>query len=208
MFIVQRAATVNLLLSSTVMGKRKLRFHQCKNFERKKYSNAPLPVSVNLSGSVVVYCVSIPLRFASSSTISTLHTRIPITSLPPNWGIMFDSEHNILSVYQLRSQPSQGDVSLDFSLTISSDFSWTINVCGQKYKSLDLLAASPSKLYSAQDVLGVVNLLLQCHICEGNADEKYIELIKHHSGILRSRDSCVKGILKDTCRLGTLYIHN
>ena len=81
-------------------------------------------------------------------------------------------------------------------------------MCGQMYKSLDLLAASPSILYSAQNVLGIVNLLHQSHICEGNADEKYIELIKHHNGILRSRDSDVKGILKDTCRSGTLYMHN
>ena len=47
------------------------------------------------------------------------------------------------------------------------------------------------------NVLGVVQLLQQSRICEGNPDKKYIEPIKHHNGVLRSSDSEVKGILKD-----------
>ena len=180
-----------LVLSSTVMGRRKLRFHHCKNYERRKLSQGTLPVSINLSESVMVFRVSLPLSFASSCTVSTLHARMAATPLPPNWESQFDTEQNVLIVYRLRTETVKIPASIDFSLAISQDFSWKIHVCGRLYECLSYLAACRSRLRSVQDVLGVVHILHQSQICVGNADEKYVDVIKHHKGTLRDRSGTV-----------------
>ena len=42
-------------------------------------------------------------------------------------------------------------------------------------------------LQSVQVVLDVVHLLHQSRMCEGNAEEKYVESMKHHKGTLKDR---------------------
>ena len=133
------------------MGRRKLRFYHCKNYERSwlrelsrdthPVSQGTLPVSINLSESVMVFRVSLPLSFASSCTVSTLHARMAATPLPPNWASQFDTEQNVLIVYRLRTQTVKIPASIDFSLAISQDFSWKIHVCGRLYECLSYLAA-------------------------------------------------------------------
>ena len=115
------------------MGRRKLRFHHCKSYERRKLaqntlplsrdthpvSQGTLPVSINLSESVMVFRVSLLLSFASSCTVSTLHARMAATPLPPNWVSQFDTEQNVLIVYRHRTQTVKIPASIDFSLAIS-----------------------------------------------------------------------------------------
>ena len=147
------------------MGKRKLRFDQRKNYERRKYLVKSLPVSIKLSESVMVYRVSLPLHYASAYSVMdvadvlTLHTRVA-SHLPSNWLSSFDAEQNSLIVYRLHSQPLQEGANIYFSLTILSDFSWLLHVCG---RSLSNLPAAPSTLCSVQNVVGVVGILDQCH---------------------------------------------
>ena len=129
-----------------------------------------------------VHCFTTSAYTAMNVTdLVTLHDRVGF-HLPPNWLSSFDAEQNSLIVYQLRSRPVQEGATIYYSLRILSNISWVLHVCGQ---SLRKLSAAPSTLCSVQDVVGVTDIIDQCKICLGNADEKYVNLIKYHKGVLK-----------------------
>ena len=117
------------------MGKRRLRFDQRKNHERLKYAPKSLTVSVPHSISVMAFRESLPLRYSSLYTtspatdIATLHARIVTCQvLSPGWTILLHPQS--LTLCQLCCKPPHTDTVVSFSVTISSDFSWSLTLYG------------------------------------------------------------------------------
>ena len=189
------------------MGRRKLRFDRHRNYERKMYAVEKLPVSINISDTVMVFRVSLPLRFYSGYTtellpdVMMLYTRLSTSAvLPAHWLSFHDIEGNKLSLVKLSNSTEQGAESaltVFLSVVVSADLSWSLTVHGQPCAvgvAGDLLRFAPSKLCAVQHVLKVVRLLDQSQLCVGNPDAKYVPLIVHH-----------KGSLKDSS--GKLFVH-
>ena len=109
------------------MGKQLLRFDQRKNHERLKYAPKSLTVSVPLSNSVMVFRVSLPLRYSSLYTTSpatnsaTLHARIVTCQvLSPGWTILLHPQS--LTLCQLCCKPPHTDTETRLGLRMTSKY--------------------------------------------------------------------------------------
>ena len=112
------------------MGKRKLRFHVRKNYERKKKAAKRVCTVRDTDIVPATYLmIKIPLSIyaeAVASDISTLHSRLQhLSVLPTQWLYSSVSETNIV-LSQLRITPPQMSAQLSFLLTISESFFWVL----------------------------------------------------------------------------------
>ena len=181
------------------MGKRRLRFDQRKNHERLKYAPKSLTVSVPLSNSVMAFRVSLPLRYSSLCTtspatnIATLHARIVACEvLSPGWTILLLPQS--LTLCQLCCKPPHTDTVVSFSVTIASDFSWSLTLYGHTIEVVgtDVLHGIPVILSSVKGVCTVISALQESSVCIGNVEQKYITLIEHNKGSMKSSSGTVK----------------
>ena len=80
------------------------------------------------------------------------------------------------------------------SLIIGTNFSWSLTAHGHtavKVLATDVLRGVPVVVSSVRDVCTVISALKESTVCIGNAEQKYITLIKHNRGSMKSSSGTV-----------------
>ena len=178
----------------SAMGKRRLRFDQRKNYELLKYAPKSLIVLIPLSNSVMALQVSLPLRYSTlymrspTTNIVTLHTRIvALQVLLPGLTIFLHPQ--ILTLCQLCCKPPHSETVVALSLIIDTIFSWSLTAHGHtavEVLATDVLRGVPVVVSSVRDVCTVISALQESTVCIGNVEQKYITLIEHNRGSMKS----------------------
>ena len=78
----------------------------------------------------------------------------------------------------------EGSDTLLYALRVSTGFSWTVSLRGIPLnRSLcPLLIACPEQMTSVSDVCQFLEALRTCCLCEGNSDERFLQLSHSRSG--------------------------
>ena len=129
------------------MGKRKLRFDQRKNYERKKARPVTLTISLPLSLYKSLPAVSPATLFSRLLSVGSLDSGWTITD-PPE-----DSPSRV--VYKMSLHHTLPFVL--FTVTVNGDCTWTLMVCESQVNTnqSSLFCDVPHYLRSVNDVLGL-----------------------------------------------------
>ena len=165
------------------MGRRKLRFDQRKNFERRKARAATLTVSIPLH---------LYKTLPASSTIALL-TRLRETgSLTNGWTTTDVPEDDPSCVMFKMSFHKKLPIIL-FTLTINHDSTWTLMVCDSKVDTdrCSLFTDVPPYLRSVADVLDLLLKLDTSKFCTGNKETRFLELATASGGVFKDKRGTV-----------------
>ena len=91
-------------------------------------------------------------------------------------------------------KPPHTDTVVSFSVTIASDFSWSLTLYGHTIEVVgtDVLHGVPVILSSVKGVCTVISALQESSVCVGNVEQKYITLIEHNKCSMKSSSGTVK----------------
>ena len=171
------------------MSRRKLKFDLRKNYARKKVAARIIKPSPPDE-----LCVSIPIfkddlqvdvRSFPAPDIVTLYQRLVGTGILPEPWIASIVDSSRVAIYKLNVQSPLKSAAVSHMLTISDDFSWTINVANNEVnisQSQLLHRISSSNLQTAQATLVVLRLLDDSKVCVGNPDDRFSCLVSRNKG--------------------------
>lgn len=178
------------------MSRRKLGLRVHKGFSRKRF--CPNKCSENFVDDPDELPVRLPLDTYCSHALpdtSSLANRLSQSGkLPQEWTLTSIHSTTSLSptltlyILEIKS-PLFCCADYSFMLTISPDGTWTLCVGRTRVyqEHCDLLKATPTKLCSVDDVIGLVLSLSGSKWCIGNPDEKFMDLIDRHEGNFRDQ---------------------
>ena len=139
------------------MGKRKLRFTNTKNYEKKKYFNLKVRVPLEY---LTVFKVSVPLHnytHAPAANGEVLRARLCRHQLPTQWSLVTtdtpvaltppDTATNIPSftLYTVKCMKPPYAAEVTFSVTIQSDLVWKL-ILGSLPVPISRLPITPPRL--------------------------------------------------------------
>lgn len=155
------------------MCPRKFRLVARKNAERKRYH----------SFSITIPKTKLPVKHLASlkSQLSPI-----IESSPWTLTASTDEGKSQRIILCLHEADRESPV-LRFSLIIRDDFTWVLSFTGQVIDSQSCRALSnaPRLLDCADTVVQFLSLVQHCKVCEGNMDEKFMEVAKRRDGIFK-----------------------
>ena len=169
----------------TGMGKRKLRFDQRKNYERKKNQAVALTISLPLSLYKSLPTTSPITLFTRLRSTGSLGNGWMTTDQPIDDPALSVSQSCVLYKMSLhRSLPF-----VLFTLTVNNDSTWTLMVCESQVKieQSSLFSEVPHYLRSVDDVVGLLSMLNQSKFCIGNKDTKFLELATANGGVFKDK---------------------
>ena len=166
------------------MGRRKLKYQERKNYERKKH---------NLHARILPskLLVHLPLSAYTSSKVSdvtALHTRLEQSKMLPSlWNILQQSIPPLV-LYKIQFNPSLPSVKVTFTLTVDCQCFWTLRLEASEIRSehSQLLSGLSSKINSIDAMIDLLTTLDQSKFCVGNPDSKFTQLIEHHKRSLKT----------------------
>ena len=197
------------------MGKRRLRFDQRKNYERKKRRmSVNTPPDLSTQQELVV---SLPLSaYMSTATtdVSTLFSRLrSMNSLPASWSIadaqQVPSPHQTinlpLTLCKMQCHPPDYVPTLVFTVAFDDQCTWTLRVYGSHVivQRCTLLSDVEPSLRSVDSVVGFLSILDSSKFCEGNSDAKFRDLAKYSRGVFKDQHSnlVIIMVVHFTCQL-------
>ena len=131
------------------------------------------------------FSVSLPLeRYldAPAPSREVLQRRISrMDKLPDGWFTRSDEENHVTTLFKLQYNKLHHAAEVKFSIVIADDLSWTLYL-GSTSLLLTQLPFVPASLLSLSQVTQLLDVLDDCTICIGNADEKYSPLTEKHNG--------------------------
>ena len=196
------------------MGKRKLRFDQRKNYERKKYGVTELSVSIPLSQlpQAVIplemahpsqLMIHLPLSAYTSSTVpdtTALYLRLRRSNLlPPGWTATCLSDESAsqptssllpsLALCKLQCLPPLFRADVTFTLTMSTQCTWTLTLGSRDIdpQRCQLMAGIAQRLRSVDEVVNLLSALDASKFCVGNHDAKFEQLVDRHKGSFKDQ---------------------
>ena len=202
------------------MGKRRLRFDQRKNYERKKRRmSVNTPPDLSTQQELVV---SLPLSaYMSTATtdVSTLFSRLrSMNSLPAGWSIadaqQVPSPHQTinppLTLCKMQCHPPDYVPTLVFIVAFDDQCTWTLRVYGSHVivQRCTLLSDVEPSLRSVDSVVGFLSILDSSKFCEGNSDAKFRDLAKYSRGVFKDQQGnlVIIMVVHFTCQLN-LFIY-
>ena len=198
---LSKKITVPFHIFGTVTGKRKLRFDQRKNYERKKrrMTVSPLTCPNTPSRELVV---SIPLSAYTSSSAtnaSTLFSRLRCTGcLQKGWSIsdvpdiqQTPSSNPPLMLCKMQRPPPHFIPTLLFTIAFDDECTWTVIVHGSSVEvqmsNCELLSEFEASLRSMDAVLALLSALDRSKFCAGNYDPSFMELAHRNGGVFKDQ---------------------
>ena len=177
------------------MGKRKLRFDQRKNYERKKYGFRVKIQLALLTPHELVH-LSLSAYFgADARNASVLLSRLQRADKIPNSWVISHHSHSVpasshpFMLCKLQQCPNVSTPTIMFSITFDSQCLWTLCV-----ESRVLVAGSSGLLFgveitlrSVDAVARLVSLLCESKFCVGNSESKFIDLVNRNRGTFKDR---------------------
>lgn len=90
---------------------------------------------------------------------------------------------------------------IERTVTISSDLSWHVHVCGQLINPADseVFADLPQCVSDLHSLLSILQQVASAQLCAGNPDPSFINLIEREGGSFRGENKDVVATLDDTC---------
>ena len=176
------------------MGRNKFHLVARKNQERKKYA-ATKPVCLE---------VSIPRAKLPFHNIASLDCQLrALNALPPSWTLSTGSNEAGMTIVLCCLDACHEPPTIRYSITVRQDFTWLLNVMGKTVvpNSCRALSTTPLRLSGVVDnalqelrfnsVHELVQLTLvveTCKVCEGNLDDKFMEVAKRRDGVFKNSD--------------------
>ena len=170
------------------MGRRRLRFDQRKNYERKKYGLGRKTSVEQMKPSELVVCL--PLSAYTSSEVadsSTLHTRLKQSNkVPPGWMILEQSTPT-LALCEVQFCPLLRSSNTTFTLVVEQHCLWSLKLGDSEIRAehCQLSADVGSKLSSVDVLVKLLLALDQSRFCVGNCDENIMQLAKSRKGVFK-----------------------
>ena len=175
------------------MGKRKLRFYQTKNYERKKYGlKVKIPLTLLPPADLVLHLPITAFLSSEAKNADVLFTRLSaVRALPTGWII---PEHSTRSpntsfiLCKLQQHPPALTPSFIFTIVFNAQCKWKLTVGSFEVtgNSSNLLSQVPPVLSNVKAVIELISLLDSSKLCEGNNDDKFIDLM-HNKGTLKDQ---------------------
>ena len=165
------------------MGRRKLRFDQRKNYERKKYGlHIRIPLKKLKKPTKLV--VSLPIAVYSSTPVpelSVLYSRLKHT-ITPGWSLAHTARSSLV-LYKLQLLSSDLP-SVTFSICIDEECRWRLMLGDKEInkEDCDMLSKYPCVLGCVDDVLLLLKGIDGSSLCVGNSDDRFSELVDARKG--------------------------
>ena len=144
---------------------------------------------IKKSGAAVSLPVSFPRTKLAAPSLSSLETQLlTFNALPHPWTLtssVYDEDRKVfLCCLETARQPP----TLRYSITIQKDFTWLLSAFGRNVtRSCHALLSTPDVLDSVDKVVQFLFTVQHCKVCEGNSDEKFLEVAKRRDGIFKDQ---------------------
>lgn len=189
---------------------RKLKFHQPKNYERRKThkrKELSFVISIRLKD-VRVLPLSIPRQLIQTPQLTLslpisafvtapvtdlyhLNTRLSMQSLPDGWIRHMNASHNGLIFSSLSIDSFALLPITTFIVKIDCDLKWSLSYNGIKVKNQQLSSFSGSQqIKCLNDVLLLLTSIQASRICCGNPVEEFKQLLDDRGGELKDSEGC------------------
>ena len=172
---------------------RRFRFSARKNEWRKKHQATTLPISTPLKNKEYSepenhfldsepLTISFALSYYTSvcvSTLSSLHSRLIALKLLQNGWMDATSDHQMVTFCRLTSHSISVVPSVDFTIKITEELTWTLFFHEQRIESgvCDMLSSVPLTLASPADVVNLSAAINRSQTCIGNPDDRFLPLL-------------------------------
>lgn len=176
------------------MGKRKLRFDQRKNYERKKYGLfVKIPLALLNPSELVVHLPLSAFLSSEARDADALLSRLRKSNrLPTSWVIHdlptpTSNAHFMLC--KLEHRPPLLTPSFTFTIVVDFQCRWLLTIQSHELNaaSCDLLSGVAPTLQSVGAVIELVSLLDESKFCEGNDDDRFVELATQNRGTFKDQ---------------------
>lgn len=166
------------------MGREKFRLVARKNAERKKYAVATsLVVSINRA--------KLP-----APNLSLLETQLSTFDvLPSSWTVTISMDEEAgRKIFLCCLETGRETPIIKYSFTIRENFTWFLRVFANCVvpKFCCVLSNAPDVLDSIDKVMQIISIVEHCKICEGNSDDRFMEVAKRREGVFKNRSGKTK----------------
>ena len=168
------------------MGHRKFRMVARKNAEKKKREK---PAQV--SSLVVSFSKS---KLPAPDLFSLVTRLLSLRALPHTWTLTSTTDKACRKLILCSLDTSRDPPILRYSISIRGDFTWLVSVYGRTitHQSCCALTSVPEVLDSVDKVAHLLSTLDRCRVCEGNPEDKFLQVSQRREGIFKDHSGKVK----------------
>jgi len=176
------------------MGKRKLRFDQRKNYERKKHSlHVKIPLALLTPSELTVHLPLSAFLLSEARDADALLSRLRKSDrIPSSWvihALPTPTSNAHFMLHKLEQRSPLLTPSFTFTIAVDLQCSWLLTVESREVNaaSHDFLSGVAPALRSVDAVIELISLLDGTKFCAGNDEERFVELANQNRGTFKDQ---------------------